>query len=72
VGDRVRVDDAWLVFPGDTLFVGDVGQPNLHDADNTAKYAGLLYDSRFDKLLKLDDAVEVYPSYFAGSACGVR
>lgn len=52
--------------------MGDVGQPNLHDADNTAKYAGLLYDSRFDKLLKLDDAVEVYPSYFAGSACGVR
>lgn len=70
VGDRVRADEAWLVFTGDTLFVGDVGRPDLHGDDNTAKYAGLLYDSLFDKLLKLDDAVEVYPSHFAGSACG--
>jgi len=70
VGDRVRADDAWLVFTGDTLFVGDVGRPDLHGDDNTAKYAGQLYDSLFDKLLKLDDAVEIYPSHFAGSACG--
>ena len=70
VGDRVRADDPWLVFTGDTLFVGDVGRPDLHGDDNTAKYAGLLYDSLFDKLLKLDDAVEIYPSHFAGSACG--
>ncbi|GAB4528838.1 MAG: MBL fold metallo-hydrolase [Anaerolineae bacterium] len=70
VGDRVRADDAWLVFTGDTLFVGDVGRPDLHGDDNTAKHAGVLYDSLFDKLLKLDDAVEIYPSHFAGSACG--
>lgn len=70
VGDRVRADDAWLVFTGDTLFVGDVGRPDLHGDDNTTKYAGLLYDSLFHKLLKLDGAVEVYPSHFAGSACG--
>lgn len=70
VGDRVRADDPWLVFTGDTLFVGDVGRPDLHGDDNTATYAGLLYDSLFDKLLKLDDAVEIYPSHFAGSACG--
>lgn len=70
VADRVRTNDAWLVFTGDTLFVGDVGRPDLHGDDNTAKYAGLLYDSLFDMLLKLDDVVEVYPSHFAGSACG--
>lgn len=70
VGDRVRAEDAWMVFTGDTLFVGDVGRPDLHGDDNTAKYAGLLYDSLFGKLLQLDGAVEVYPSHFAGSACG--
>lgn len=70
VGDRVRAEDAWLVFTGDTLFVGDVGRPDLHGDDNTAKYAGLLHDSLFGKLLKLNDTVEVYPSHFAGSACG--
>jgi glyoxylase-like metal-dependent hydrolase (beta-lactamase superfamily II) len=70
VSDRVRADDPWLVFTGDTLFVGDVGRPDLHGDDNTTRYAGLLYDSLFNKLLKLDDAVEVYPSHFAGSACG--
>lgn len=70
VGDRVRADVPWLVFTGDTLFVGDVGRPDLHGDDNTSRYAGLLYDSLFTKLLKLDDAVEVYPSHFAGSACG--
>lgn len=70
VGDRARADAPWLVFTGDTLFVGDVGRPDLHGDDNTTPYAGLLYDSLFDRLLKLDDIVEVYPSHFAGSACG--
>jgi glyoxylase-like metal-dependent hydrolase (beta-lactamase superfamily II) len=58
------------VFTGDTLFVGDVGRPDLHGEANTALYAGQLYDSLFGKLLKLDDMVEVYPSHFAGSICG--
>jgi hydroxyacylglutathione hydrolase len=70
VGDRVRADADWLVFTGDTLFVGDVGRPDLHGDTNTGLYAGQLYDSLFNKLLKLDDTVEVYPSHFAGSACG--
>jgi len=70
VGDRVRSEAPWLVFTGDTLFVGDVGRPDLHGDTNTATYAGQLYDSLFNKLLKLDDMVEVYPSHFAGSACG--
>lgn len=70
VGDKVRGDAPWLVFTGDTLFVGDVGRPDLHGDNHTHHYAGLLYDSLFDKVLKLDDAVEIYPSHFAGSACG--
>ncbi len=70
VGDRVRADADWLVFTGDTLFVGDVGRPDLHGDTNTALFAGKLYDSLFNKLLKLDDMVEVYPSHFAGSVCG--
>ncbi|KAB2892899.1 MAG: MBL fold metallo-hydrolase [Bacteroidetes bacterium] len=70
VGDRVRTETPWLVFTGDTLFVGDVGRPDLHGDANTALFAGQLYDSLFNKLLKLDDTLEVYPSHFAGSACG--
>jgi glyoxylase-like metal-dependent hydrolase (beta-lactamase superfamily II) len=70
VGDRVRTDTPWLVFTGDTLFVGDVGRPDLHGDTNTALFAGQLYDSLFHKLLTLDDMVEVYPSHFAGSICG--
>ncbi len=70
VGDRVRTETPWLVFTGDTLFVGDVGRPDLHGDANTALFAGQLYDSLFGKLLTLDDMVEVYPSHFAGSICG--
>lgn len=70
VGDRVRTETPWLVFTGDTLFVGDVGRPDLHGDANTALFAGQLYDSLFGKLLTLDDLVEVYPSHFAGSICG--
>lgn len=70
VSDRVRTGTPWLVFTGDTLFVGDVGRPDLHGDANTALYAGQLYDSLFCKLLRLDDMVEVYPSHFAGSVCG--
>jgi glyoxylase-like metal-dependent hydrolase (beta-lactamase superfamily II) len=70
VGDKVRGDAPWLVFTGDTLFVGDVGRPDLHGDAHTQNFAGLLYDSLFKKLLLLDDAVEIYPSHFAGSVCG--
>lgn len=70
VGDKVRTEAAWLVFTGDTLFVGDVGRPDLHGDANTALFAGQLYDSLFGKLLTLEDTVEIYPSHFAGSICG--
>jgi hydroxyacylglutathione hydrolase len=70
VGDRARADSPWLVFTGDTLFVGDVGRPDLHGEGNTESFARQLHESVYSKLLTLDDLVEVYPSHFAGSACG--
>lgn len=61
-----------LVFTGDTLFIGDVGRPDLVGAKGFSAelMAGLLYDSLHAKLLTLPDAVEVYPAHGAGSLCG--
>ena len=64
-------DDASLppvVFTGDTLFIGDVGRPDL--GGDPKELAGLLYDSLHEKLLKLPDDVAVYPAHGAGSLCG--
>ena len=60
------------VFTGDTLFIGDVGRPDLLGGFNLrAEDLGrLLYHSLHDKLLTLPDSVEVYPAHGAGSACG--
>ena len=61
------------VFTGDTLFIGDVGRPDLaqKSADITQEeLAGLLFDSLRSKLMVLDDDVIVYPAHGAGSACG--
>jgi glyoxylase-like metal-dependent hydrolase (beta-lactamase superfamily II)/rhodanese-related sulfurtransferase len=60
------------VLTGDTLFIGDVGRPDLAGAKGfTPQFlAGQLYDSLHQKLLTLDDAVEVYPAHGAGSLCG--
>jgi glyoxylase-like metal-dependent hydrolase (beta-lactamase superfamily II) len=66
--DLRRGTDPWLVFTGDTLFVGAVGRPDL--PGSSVENAGQLYDSLHQKLMVLPDAVELYPSHFAGSACG--
>jgi glyoxylase-like metal-dependent hydrolase (beta-lactamase superfamily II)/rhodanese-related sulfurtransferase len=61
------------VFTGDTLFIGDVGRPDLaQKAANLTKeeLAGLLYDSLRNKIMALPDDVIVYPGHGAGSACG--
>jgi glyoxylase-like metal-dependent hydrolase (beta-lactamase superfamily II)/rhodanese-related sulfurtransferase len=61
-----------LVFTGDTLFIGDVGRPDLVAARGVSpeEMAGMLYDSLHRKLLVLPDSVEVYPAHGAGSLCG--
>ncbi len=61
------------LFSGDTLFLGDVGRPDLaQKAANLTQeeLAGLLYESIYTKLLPLADEVVVYPAHGAGSACG--
>jgi hydroxyacylglutathione hydrolase len=61
------------LFSGDTLFIGDVGRPDL--AQKAAhmtqeELAGTLYDSLRNKIMPLDDSIIVYPAHGAGSACG--
>lgn len=61
------------IFSGDTLFLGDVGRPDLAQkaASMTQdELAGLLYDSLYKKILPLADDIIVYPAHGAGSACG--
>src|SRR5881396_2846602 len=64
--------EAHAVLTGDTLFVGDVGRPDLRVALgwSAADLGGLLYDSLRNKLLTLPDASLVYPAHGAGSLCG--
>ena len=61
------------LFTGDTLFLGDVGRPDLAQKSTSLsqeELAGFLYDSIHTKLLKLPDALTIYPGHGAGSACG--
>src|SRR6201992_336986 len=59
------------LFTGDTLFVGDVGRPDLSSGNMTQEeLAGLLYDSLRAKILPLPDDVIVYPAHGPGSSCG--
>jgi hydroxyacylglutathione hydrolase len=66
-GDATR-----KVLTGDTLFIGDVGRPDLAGSRGytSEQMAALLYDSLHGKLLALADDVEVWPAHGAGSACG--
>lgn len=59
------------IFTGDTLFVGDVGRPDLLDGFmSREELAGMLYDSLNNKIKTLGDHVIVYPAHGPGSACG--
>ena len=60
------------LFSGDTLFIGDVGRPDLAVKSDLSKedLAGYLYDSLRNKVMILPDDVVVYPAHGAGSACG--
>ncbi|MEM9856650.1 MAG: MBL fold metallo-hydrolase [Bacteroidota bacterium] len=62
----------YAIFSGDTLFIGDVGRPDLAvKSDLTQEdLAGMLYDSLRNKIMPLPDNVIVYPAHGAGSACG--
>ena len=76
VTDTARSPEPWFLLSGDSLFVGDVGRPDLLLGD--AKTDGLDGDSRAtlqyrsirDRIFTLPDHVEIYPNHFGGSSCG--
>ena len=70
VTDEENPQRPWAVLTGDTLFIGDVGRPDLSPTNTPRELAGLLYDSLHTKLLSLPDGVLVYPAHGAGSLCG--
>jgi len=70
VSDEEKAQQPWAVLTGDTLFIGDVGRPDLSKTHTPQQLAGLMYASLHDKLLTLPDCVLVYPAHGAGSLCG--
>jgi glyoxylase-like metal-dependent hydrolase (beta-lactamase superfamily II)/rhodanese-related sulfurtransferase len=70
--DLAAPDQASKLLTGDTLFIGDVGRPDLAGGKGFTpqQMASLMYDSLHGKLLKLPDQTEVYPAHGAGSMCG--
>ena len=70
VTDLDRGEKPWAVLTGDTLFIGDVGRPDLSRDKTPQELAAMLYDSLHQKLVPLGDDVEVYPAHGAGSLCG--
>jgi glyoxylase-like metal-dependent hydrolase (beta-lactamase superfamily II) len=76
VTDLGRSPEPWFVLTGDSLFVGDVGRPDLLlgnqalDIADAEERARLQYQSIRDSLFALPEHVEVYPNHYGGSACG--
>jgi len=70
ITDEEKSPAPWAVLTGDTLFLGDVGRPDLSKRYTPVQLAGMLYDSLHNKILKLTDDVLVYPAHGAGSLCG--
>ncbi len=72
VTDEADPAAAPRLLTGDTLFIGDVGRPDLVTSKGFTgeQMAGMLYDSLHGKILPLEDRVEVHPAHGAGSACG--
>jgi glyoxylase-like metal-dependent hydrolase (beta-lactamase superfamily II)/rhodanese-related sulfurtransferase len=70
ITDLDRGEKPYAVLTGDTLFIGDVGRPDLAPDLTPQQLAAKLYDSLHQKLLPLGDDVEVWPAHGAGSLCG--
>jgi hydroxyacylglutathione hydrolase len=67
--DEEKSKTPFAVLTGDTLFIGDVGRPDLSKTYTPPQLAGMLYDS-LQKLMALPNEVQVYPAHGAGSLCG--
>ncbi len=70
ITDLERSAEPFAVLTGDTLFIGDVGRPDLSGDFTPQQLASMLYDSLQSKLLRLPDSVQVFPAHGAGSLCG--
>jgi hydroxyacylglutathione hydrolase len=70
ITDEEKSPAPWAILTGDTLFLGDVGRPDLSKRYSPVQLAGMLFDSLHNKVLKLSDEVLVYPAHGAGSLCG--
>jgi glyoxylase-like metal-dependent hydrolase (beta-lactamase superfamily II)/rhodanese-related sulfurtransferase len=70
MNDRGQPDRPASVFTGDTLFIGDVGRPDLSPTHTPQQLAAILYRSIHEKLLTLPDDTEILPAHGAGSLCG--
>ena len=70
VSDLERSPEPFAVLTGDTLFIGDVGRPDLSPGYTPQQLAGLMYESLHQKLLALPDQTCIYPAHGAGSLCG--
>lgn len=72
VADTENADEPKKILTGDTLFIGDIGRPDLAGGKGYTPQmmAAMMYDTLHNKLLKLDDTTEVYPAHGAGSMCG--
>ena len=68
--DEEKSQTPFAVLTGDTLFLGDVGRPDLSKTYTPQQLAGMLYDSLHQKLMTLPNEVQVYPAHGAGSLCG--
>jgi len=68
--DEEKSERPWAIMTGDTLFLGDVGRPDLSKHHTPQQLAGMLYDSLHNQLMTLADDVLVYPAHGAGSLCG--
>jgi hydroxyacylglutathione hydrolase len=68
---RDENDKSHAIFTGDTLFVGDVGRPDLSSGNmSKEELAGIMYDTIQNKILPLPDDILVYPAHGEGSSCG--
>jgi hydroxyacylglutathione hydrolase len=70
MNDRGQMNRPASVFTGDTLFIGDVGRPDLSAAHTPQQLAEIMYRSIHEKLLTLPDDTEIFPAHGAGSLCG--
>jgi hydroxyacylglutathione hydrolase len=68
--DEEKSSAPFAVLTGDTLFIGDIGRPDLSKLHTPQQLAGMMYDSLHQKLMTLPNEVLVYPAHGAGSLCG--